>query len=344
MPKISVIIPVYNAEKYIDKMINSILCQTITDIEIIIINDASTDNSLSICNNYAKEDSRIKVISKDNEGVSKARNLGMECSKGEYIMFLDADDWVENDMCEIMYNKIKLVEADICFCNHIMEFDNRNEKINFGISKCFVKKEEIAEEVILPLIEEKDTNKIHLRASFRSPWGKLFKRSIIIDNNIRFKPELSIGEDFIFDIEYLSLANKVTFIDNYLYHYRINNQSALNRYKDNTWTSYKKLLNFLQEFLEDKFNESEYIDRLNRLKLKYLLICIRNEMKPQNSKSILQKQKYIKEICEDEIIYSVIQSNTKALNKKKDILIMSLLKNKIYFPFALYSSDSVRLL
>ena len=336
MAKISVIIPVYNAEKYIKTTLDSILNQTFKDIEIILVNDGSLDESLNICKRYQENDRRIIVLDKKNEGVSIARNTGIEASSGEYILFIDADDWIEPDMCEVLYNEITKYNGDICFCNHIKEFDNKSEKIAFNAKNKIVESNHIKKDIILELIEEEDINLKHNRESFRSPWGKLFKSSIIKDNKIKFNKDLVIGEDFIFDIEYLINAKKVVMEDKFLYHYRINNESTLCKYKKEPWNVYKKLLVKLQYFLEKNFKEEEYSNRLNKLKLKYFLICIDNEMSVKNPKTILQKKEYISSICEDEILTYTINEYSKKRSENKVKLFF--LRKKIYFLILIYNN------
>lgn len=335
MAKISIIIPVYNAEKYINATLDSILNQTFKDIEVILVNDGSLDNSLSICKKYAEGDSRIIVLNKKNEGVSIARNTGIKSSSGEYILFIDADDWIEPDMCEILYNNITKYDGDICFCNHIKEFDNKSEKIAFNAKGHIIEKDSIKKEIILQLIEEEDINLKHSRESFRSPWGKLFKSSIIKNNKIIFNKDLVIGEDFIFDIEYLKYAKKAVMAEEFLYHYRISNESTLGRYKKEPWAVYKKLLINLQCYLKDNFKEEEYFYRLNKLKLKYFLICIDNEMSILNPKTIWEKRKYISSICEDEILTYTIENYSK--NGSQNKMKLFFLRKKMYFFIIIYS-------
>ena len=115
-PKISIIVPIYNVEKYLPKCIDSIINQTLENIEIILVNDGSTDSCAEIIESYANKDNRIKVIHKKNGGQSSARNMGLDIAKGEYIGFVDSDDWLHYDMYENMYKSIKKVNSDLCVC------------------------------------------------------------------------------------------------------------------------------------------------------------------------------------------------------------------------------------
>lgn len=310
MSKISIIIPMYNAKEYIARCLESVINQSFSDIEIIIVNDGSTDESLEICRKYAKIDERIIILNKDNNGVSVARNQGMNVATGEYVMFVDSDDWIDENMCQDLYKRISECHADICFCNNIKEYGNRSEYIDFGCLKDVINLDEI-KEVILSLIEEKDIKIAHRRETFRGPCAKLYKRSIIIDNNITFKRELAIGEDLVFNLEYLKYCEKIVVEKKFLYHYRVNLYSATKRYRENAWDTYRKLLVILEEYLESNFFEIEYMDRLNKLKLKYFIISVNNEMSKFNKKSYVEKISYIKSICEDEVINFALKNSSK---------------------------------
>lgn len=326
MSKISIIIPMYNAEKYIARCLESVINQSFNNIEIIIVNDGSTDESLEICKKYGEVDERIIILNKRNSGVSVARNEGMNVATGEYVMFVDADDWIDESMCQDLYKRISECQADICFCNNIKEYGNKSEYIDFGISKDVISLDEI-KEVILSLIEEKDKKIAHRRETFRGPCAKLYKRSIIIDKNITFNKELAIGEDLVFNLEYLKYCKKIVVERKFLYHYRVNLQSATKRYRENAWDTYRKLLVILEEYLKSNFSKEEYIDRLNKLKLKYFIISINNEMSKSNKKGYVEKIRCIKSICEDEVINFALKNASKGTRGPKNRIKLFLLRN-----------------
>lgn len=318
MSKISIIIPMYNAEKYIARCLESVINQSFNDIEIIIVNDGSTDKSLEICRKYAEVDERIVILNKENNGVSVARNQGMNVATGEYVMFVDSDDWIDESMCQDLYKRISECNADICFCNNIKEYGNKSEYIDFGDSKDVIN---------LSLIEEKDKKIAHRRETFRGPCAKLYKRSIIIDNNITFKRELAIGEDLVFNLEYLKYCEKMVVEKKFLYHYRVNLYSETKRYRENAWDTYRKLLVILEEYLKSNFSKEEYIDRLNKLKLKYFIISINNEMSKSNKKGYVGKIRCIKSICEDEVINFALKNSSKGTRGPKNRIKLFLLRN-----------------
>ena len=194
--KVSIIVPVYNVEEYLNKCVDSIINQTYKNIEVILINDGSKDSSGEICDTYAKKDSRVKVIHKENGGVSSARNKGLEASTGDFIMFVDSDDWIE-------------VEA----ITSLMKIQNRNnyDVIMFGayrenlilekttktnlIEQSFENIDEI-NEVLPKLIRQEKINSL---------WSKIYKSSVIKDNRISFNESLSIAEDALFNYEVLHI-------------------------------------------------------------------------------------------------------------------------------------------
>lgn len=198
-PKISIIIPVYNVEKYIRECMYSATNQTLKDIEIICIDDGSPDNSGAIIDEYASKDSRVHVVHQKNSGVSATRNNGIDLAKGEYIKFMDSDDVLDLNACEICYNKAKSENADI------VVHDSFNEVFNKG------------QFFLIPLPEFPDG----------VVWSGLYKTSFIKENNIRFNESTSYGEDQAFNLLCNPKANKIVCIPNHFYIYRTSNDNSL---------------------------------------------------------------------------------------------------------------------
>ena len=208
--KISVIIPVYNVENYLRQCLDSIINQTLKEIEIICINDGSTDSSKQILEEYALKDERIKIINQKNKGVSAARNTGIDAATGEYIGFVDSDDWVKLDAYEKLYNKITREDVDIVFSRYNYVFEDGRIEHN---PNHFKELDEIK-------INSIDENLELLKIS-PSIWTKIFKKSFILDNKIRF-PEGVLAEDLFFIVQYLLKANGIVYLNNYFsYNYRI---------------------------------------------------------------------------------------------------------------------------
>ena len=219
---ISIIIPVYNSEKYIKRCLDSIVTQSYKNIEIIVIDDGSTDDSKNICENYSKIDSRIKVINKKNEGVSSARNDGIKNANGEYLMFVDADDWLEKDAIMILYSALNEFNVDIVRGN----FYCNNDKGNFRIEK-FNKYKNIKVKGNDKLLKVEIINDLLLGKIKAYVWLLLIKKNILLKNKILFNTKISFMEDLIFYISLFS-TNNISFymLDKDIYCYYFNNNSA----------------------------------------------------------------------------------------------------------------------
>lgn len=255
--KVSVILPVYNVEKYLATCLYSLVKQTLEDIEIICINDGSTDNSLNILKDWAQRDSRIKIIDKENEGQGVARNIGIEIAKGEYIGFVDPDDFVRRDMFEKMYLQAKNLNSDIVICD-IERFYEETQK--YTPSKFFENYQSPfrAKKVDFPAGQNIDKEEIY-KTLLISPcysWNKIYKREFIINNNIKFAPR-KCYEDCIFIMQSHILANNISYIAESFYVYLIRKSSTLRSQKniyDEFQLTYEEIKSYLAETgFADKF-------------------------------------------------------------------------------------------
>ncbi len=201
-PKVSIIVPVYKAEKVLSRCIDSIINQTFEDWELILVDDGSPDISGMLCDSYAKTDNRIRVLHKSNEGVSSARNLGIDNSQGEYITFIDSDDYVS---ARYLQNLLDAPSSDLIICGfkNIGAFEFLPSADCFELLHC---PQKVSELIDVPYYLD-------------SPWGKLFKRDIIDSTNIRFDNGLRLGEDTLFCYEYFALCETVAVISDALYIY-----------------------------------------------------------------------------------------------------------------------------
>lgn len=200
----SIIVPVYNIEKHIRRCLDSIISQTISDFELLLIDDGSKDKSGAICDEYAVRDNRIKVFHKTNGGVSSARNMGLDNSTGKYVIFIDSDDWIEPDFISKLSSGL---DADMSVCTYILENSN-----DIGHP---VIRDGLHDRADIKLLLERG---LIMEAQFSAPWCKIFKRSIIEAYNIRFNKNITIGEDTIFVLQYLSHIENLYYIHRKLYH------------------------------------------------------------------------------------------------------------------------------
>lgn len=215
-PKISVIVPVFNAEKYLKRCIDSVLAQSVSDFELILVDDGSKDNSGKICDDYVKQDSRVIVYHKPNGGVSSARNFGLDKAKGDWIVFVDSDDWVGADYCA---NMLAFATSPLSFV--MTRHDFVGKQVN-SIVEChnLVGKQRIDYIILNKLLD------------FSGPYCKLFNRGVIEENKIRFPENIHMGEDGIFMVKYLNVTEALTVLNINDYHYQDIEQSLSHRFYD----------------------------------------------------------------------------------------------------------------
>lgn len=251
MTKLSIIVPVYNVEKYLPKCLESLIKQTLKDIEIICVNDGSMDNSLTILKEFASKDSRIRIIDNQHQGVAKTRNTGIEQSTGEYIGFVDSDDYIDIDFFEKLYNSATKSNSDIAIASIL------KHKNFFNIYNAKYTKEETAITIQdkIKLCEDK-------KHFFFYAWNKIYHSGFIKENNIKFS-EGQIYEDVMFAIKALYYSNKIISVYGTKYHY-IEHENSLTKYKDKTGEKEQDLVKAyseLQEFCNSK--NIEIPERLN---------------------------------------------------------------------------------
>ncbi len=212
MNKVSIIVPVYKAEKYLHRCIDSILAQTFTDWECILVDDGSPDGSGAICDEYAAKDARIRVIHKENGGVSSARNMAMGIITGKWLTFVDSDDCLYNNALQRWIGVAENNNLDLTQCHFNREF-TAGQVVNY-------------ETEVLSAIEYADSENY-----LTCVWGTLFKTSIIQEHSLRFNEKIRLGEDQIFLLNYMQYCSRIQRIGDVLYFYRDNDQSAVNNPK-----------------------------------------------------------------------------------------------------------------
>ncbi len=220
MNKISIIVPVYNAEKYLRKCCYSILEQKYKDIELILINDGSTDDSEKICKQVCLEDSRVMFKTINNQGVSVARNVGIDCATGKYIMFVDSDDWLEPKSLESISEIIES-EQDVYVLNHWQEYQNNSREI--FMNPC---------ETTIPSLLEHLGELREIDSLLCTVWNKVYKCSLIKEKGIRFLENIPFGEDFLFNMDFFMVAENLVCSNIFSYHYNcMNLNSATHKLK-----------------------------------------------------------------------------------------------------------------
>lgn len=297
MKTVSVIVPVYNAEKYIDKNIKSILNQTYQNLEVIVINDGSTDKTLDILKKYSYDD-RLKIINQKNHGVSHARNIGIDFSTGMYIYFVDSDDYLSECTIEILMSNINRYNADISCCGHLLERPQGNIAI-YGTNKLLIMNKE---EAILELLKG---DKIE-----PGVWSKLYKKSVLED--LKFDESIKINEDYLFNMYAFNNANTIVFEDKPLYHYVLHSNSATT----STINLFKvKDCMYAAEQLDDKFPSKSKLVK-NKIKEKKFLSYLGyyNEIIDDNSTASRMLKKSIrKKIINNKCEYRLLKLDLKSI-------------------------------
>lgn len=302
---ISIIVPIYNMSKYLDRCMESLLKQTYTNIEIIMVDDGSPDDCGSKCDDYASRDRRIKVIHKQNAGLGMARNSGLDIANGKYVAFIDSDDYVDIEMIEKLYHRLQNTKADTCFCRY---YNVTAEKMNILAPEIYKKnnyQQDEIKEILLGMIgslpEEPGDVEIGM-----SVWKGLYSLDIINKSKIRFQSERKyISEDIIFHIEYLQKAQKVVVEETPNYYYCDNGGSLTKSYKANRFEMEKILFQKVINELDKIFQEEEYNQRLFKSFLGRVRRCISQEVNDNSNRKNVRKN--IKQICEDQLVQSVIE-------------------------------------
>lgn len=295
--KVSIIMPVYNCERFIADSINSVLSQTYTNFELIIIDDGSKDNSRKIIKEYALKDERIKAFYNENHGVSYTRNYGIDHADGEYIAFIDADDIYNKRYLEEMCRVIKNENADLVCCDYEMGYKLSDWKIinrtTLNISKKFNEKAfEHVSEIGLGI----------------NIWTKLFSKETANRYNIRFNEKLSYGEDMFFCWKMFLVSKNITYLPEKLYFYRLSEDTAVLRYHDSLYEKYKNSYNDMLEFAKNHNLDDEYFNKYLNVSFSQRLPAIfKMELKnPINH--LFDKIKRIEMICNDHQIRDGLNS------------------------------------
>ncbi|PGL70330.1 glycosyltransferase [Bacillus sp. AFS055030] len=324
--RVSIIIPVYNSERYIVECIESLLQQTLRDCEFIFINDGSQDNSRKIIENYQSLDDRIKLINQENQGVSIARNNGLLLATGEYVGFVDADDYVKDDMYEVLLNAAEKSGCDVVLSNFESEITGKRIIIRYPFLINTVLDQKYIEEVILPFFLESE----HLN----SVVNKLYKNKVIKQNNVKFPEKMALGEDGMFNIHFFSNATTMQYIDYTGYYYREVIGSATRNISEKDY--FKRALEVYQSELPEIYSdkvENAKIWQLKSIKLvNSVFSYIHIYFTPSKQMSIGKRYRYVKSMVYNKDLKSALalylNSNNYCSLGRYEKFILNLIKNK----------------
>lgn len=272
----SVIVPVYNVEPYLDRCMSSLLRQTLQDIEIILVDDESPDKCPMMCDSYAKRDSRVKVIHKKNAGLGIARNSGLDVAQGEYVAFIDSDDFVELDMFERLYNEGSNMQLDALYTEFNTDDYPGIASPEYG-ERLFGDRHDID---VLRLDIVGAEPKFKSCSKFQSSACKgLYSLDVIKKNGVRFYSEREyISEDMLFNLDFLQYATRIETKSWKLYHYCLNGASLSHTYRKDRWEKLQKMIAAIEE-RADTFNDKRDLDlRLTRTLLAYSKLAVEQEL------------------------------------------------------------------
>ena len=313
MPEISIIVPVYKAEKYLRRCIDSILAQTFTDFELILIDDGSPDNCPAICDEYAQNDNRIRVIHKENGGVSSARNIGLDTGRGKYVMFCDADDYVDKDWCILLYRSI-ILNPNACIVSNIVRVSSEGETFKKAPD---------------PFPQSSITYYEMFSMGLSGPTcNKIYNRKFLKEQRIKFDINLYIAEDIDFNIRYYQNCNAIIYISKPLYFYRDTPQSALNSYHPD-WLR----LHLFPFYIRIPYIEEKYIGEYCDGWLYLFINAFQVVFNKQNKQSFFSKLHYNQRMLNSEEFRFCLAHAT---GSKENPVAMKLLRMHNYYLYWLF--------
>jgi len=309
MPNVSIIVPVYNVEKYLKRCADTLINQTLKDIEIILVDDGSTDNCARICDELQEQDQRIKVIHKKNAGLGFARNSGLEIATGEFIAFVDSDDFVSEDMYEKLYLEVKKENADTCLCglNRITSAGDVNVFEN-PLKRNVYRKDRVLQDILVNMLGSAPACFLDDFIGM-SVWKGIYSSNIIMKNKVRFCSEREfLSEDIIFNLDYFSWADSVAVIPDALYNYCENQVSLTKSYRADRFAKYKILYFEVLRKAENIGILSLAKLRIDRTFIANSRVCIIQEVMNAGKNERKTALKNICSICSDSVIQEVLKS------------------------------------
>lgn len=301
---VSVIVPVYNVEKYISQCLESLLRQTYKNIEVIMVDDGSKDSSGKICDEYAKKYENFHVVHKKNAGLGMARNTGLEHIQGEYVAFLDSDDYLEESYIETLYKNLLQFHVDMCK-GGFKRVENSGAVVSTRKYENKLFKGDCAKLELLPRMIGSSPS--HHDSVEMCVCGAIYKTALIKEHDLKFVSERElISEDLVFNIDYMQHADGACTIEAVGYNYRINLKSLSTSYRSDRFEASKHFYLEMKKKLQGLGYGRETMFRLDRMFFVYLRMCIRQEKNAQ-SKKMVMKINSIKCMCKDSILSNVIK-------------------------------------
>lgn len=319
MSMISVVVPVYKAEQYISRCVDSVLAQSFRNIELILIDDGSPDRCPEICDKYAQQDNRVRVIHQKNNGVAAARNTGLEKAQGEYITFVDSDDFVEVDMYQSMMKIAEQYNCDVIMCDCIKEFGDHTEVYTHDIRSGYYNRNQLKNEyfsnlLIMPNIEYPPTI---------SNWLCMFRKKLKDTVNLRYEEGIRYSEDLLFGTQMMYQAQSFYYMKGQTYyHYNcMNEQSATHTFTPDKWKDYKRIYQCLQE-LFGNCKEYDFVGQIDKVLLLFVYNAVGDILKVEEV-PVKNRKQMILEILKDREVCSMfnrLSINSLPISRKQKLL------------------------
>lgn len=334
MDLISVIVPIYNVEKYLRQCLDSILAQTYTSLQVIMVDDGSTDSSGDICEEYAKKDERFTVIHKQNAGLGYARNTGLDIADGEYVIFIDSDDYISATLIEDLFQELREYQVDVCISGHKCTTEGyRNVQYEATCYPGEKAKTELLPRMLGSLPDKKDS--INMSAC-----GVLYSAELIRTHHLRFPSEREVGsEDLLFNIDYMQYADGAYLSKIVGYFYNINLSSITRSYQPDRLKKIRFLYQETTKHLEELNYDNTAMLRTKRMFFRNVTGCISQETNPNIDFTFRQRIDHIKSVCQDPTLLEAIHGYPVHKLGFAQRMFLFMIKHKqaiaLYFYFAL---------
>ena len=324
LPLVSIVIPIYNVEQYLDECMKSVLKQTYSKLDIILVDDGSKDSSPEMCDEYAKNDSRVQVVHKANGGLVSAWMAGVEISKGEYLVFVDSDDWVDLNMIEELVKYTGENKREIICSNYIIEKKNKSIYVKQSMEPGIYTRKDIIEK-IHPDIMGLENRRIHC-----SRCMKLFSKELILENMKYAKKEIKMGEDMNITFSAILDAERIVVTEEgFYYHYRLVESSMIHKYDSKLYDNNKLLYKTLRGIVESKAGEGKPVEKeilLKGLQKEYIFLLfyvLKNELRGPWKGCAARIKRIVREACQE----SGIRQVKVGVKNKANLLLYLILKH-----------------
>lgn len=308
MPKVSVIVPVYNAERYLSKCLDSLRAQTLKDLEIIAVNDGSSDGSAALLERHRSVDRRVRIVDKPNGGVSSARNAGLAAASGEFTAFVDADDWASPEMFEVLLGEAVAAHADIVLCTYMREYEDRSVEKHFDLPERVQYSPAETRAVLLCRLVGpvgRELARPENLDSLGTVWGKVYRSSLLKDRALRFVDLAEIGsnEDGLFNMQAFAGARKTVFLRKPLYHYRRDNPGSItSAYRPRLRQQWERLFERIGTFIQEHSLPRPFREALSNRKAISLMGLARNVLQDVGERGFAARYRKIGNLLKDKAL------------------------------------------